>query len=59
MQIGGIGYVAGDEGGGAYLARAAVRTAFDECFRFGPQSLITKMFSKCMELMIRRILAMQ
>lgn len=42
MQIGDIGYVAGDEGGGSYLARAAVRTAFDECFRFGPQSLITK-----------------
>ena len=35
MQVGGIGYVAGDEAGGSFLARAAVRIAFDECFRFG------------------------
>lgn len=42
MQVGGIGYVAGDEGGGSYLARAAVRLAFDECFRFGPSTNITR-----------------
>lgn len=42
MQVGGIGYVAGDEGGGSFLARAAVRLAFDECFRFGPKTKITE-----------------
>lgn len=42
MQVGGIGYVAGDEAGGSFLARAAVRLAFDECFRFGPKTLITE-----------------
>ncbi len=42
MQIGGIGYVAGDEGGGSYLARAAIRSAYDECYRFGPKTLITE-----------------
>lgn len=42
MQVGGIGYVAGDEAGGSFLARQAVRCAFDECFRFGPKTLITK-----------------
>lgn len=42
MQVGGIGYVAGDEGGGSFLARAAIRIAFDECFRFGPKTSITK-----------------
>lgn len=41
MQVGGIGYVAGDEGGGSFLARAAVRIAFDECFRFGPKTSVT------------------
>lgn len=42
MQVGGIGYVAGDEAGGSFLARAAVRIAFDECFRFGPKTNVTK-----------------
>lgn len=42
MQIGGIGYVAGDEGGGSFLARAAVRIAFDACFRFGLKTMITE-----------------
>ena len=40
MQVGGIGYVAGDEGGGSFLSRAAVRLAFDACFRFGPKTKI-------------------
>lgn len=35
-QVGGIGYVAGDEGGGSYLARTVVRVVFDSIFRFGP-----------------------
>ena len=42
MQVGGIGYVAGDEAGGSFLARAAVRIAFDECFRFGPKTKVTE-----------------
>lgn len=42
MQVGGIGYVAGDEGGGSFLARAAVRIVFDEAFRFGPTTKVTE-----------------
>lgn len=42
MQVGGIGYVAGDEAGGSFLARQAVRIAFDECFRYGPKTEVTK-----------------
>ncbi len=42
MQVGGIGYVAGDEGGGSFLSRAAVRIAFDEAFRFGPKTKVTE-----------------
>ena len=34
-QVGGIGYVAGDEGGGSYLARTVVRVVFDSIYRFG------------------------
>ncbi len=42
FQIGGIGYVAGDEAGGSFLARAAVRATYDACFRFGKPTLIQK-----------------
>ncbi len=42
MQVGGIGYVAGDEAGGSFLARQAVRLAFDEAFRFGKPTSVTK-----------------
>ena len=37
-QVGGIGYVAGDEGGGSYLARTVVRVVFDSIYRFGPKT---------------------
>jgi hypothetical protein len=39
-QVGGIGYVAGDEGGGSYLARTVVRVVFDSIYRFGPETSI-------------------
>ena len=41
-QVGGIGYVAGDEGGGSYLARTVVRAVFDYCFRFGPATSLVE-----------------
>lgn len=37
-QVGGIGYVAGDEGGGSYLARTTIRSVFDSVFRFGKET---------------------
>lgn len=39
-QVGGIGYVAGDEGGGSYLARTVVRVVFDSIYRFGPETAL-------------------
>ena len=39
-QVGGIGYVAGDEGGGSYLARTVVRVVFDSIYRFGPETTL-------------------
>ena len=50
MQVGGIGYVAGDEAGGSFLARAAVRLAFDECFRFGGKTKVTEYVFKMYEI---------
>ena len=41
-QVGGIGYVAGDEGGGSYLARTVVRVVFDSLFRFGPNTTLVE-----------------
>ena len=41
IQVGGIGYMAGDDGGGSYLARSAIRLAYDAAFRFGPSTKIS------------------
>jgi N-acetylglucosamine kinase-like BadF-type ATPase len=41
MQVGGIGFVSGDEAGGAYLARRVVQAAYNETFRFGPKTSLT------------------
>ena len=35
LQVGGIGEIVGDEAGGRYLARRAIRKTFDYYFRFG------------------------
>mgnify|MGYP002624325090 FL=1 len=40
LQVGGIGEIVGDEAGGRYLARRAIRKTFDYYFRFGEKSLI-------------------
>ena len=42
LQIGGIGFVASDDGGGSYLARCAVRACYDETWRMGKKTKITK-----------------
>lgn len=40
LQVGGIGAIVGDEAGGYYIARMAVRSCYDEQYRFGkPTSL--------------------
>lgn len=40
LQVGGIGEIVGDEAGGRYLARRAIRKTFDYLFRFGKKSKI-------------------
>lgn len=42
MQVGGIGYLSGDEAGGSFLARRVIQACFDECFRFGHKTLLTE-----------------
>ena len=42
LQVGGIGSLVGDEAGGSYIARCAIRACFDETFRFGPKTSLTK-----------------
>ena len=41
LQVGGIGEITGDEGGGRFIARKVVRKAFDEMMRFGPKTSLT------------------
>ena len=42
LQIGGIGEVTGDEGGGKFISRKVVRAVYDEAFRLGPKTSLTK-----------------
>ncbi len=45
FQVGGIGYVSGDEAGGSFLARRTIQTVFNACFRFGDEtSLVEDVF---------------
>ena len=41
LQIGGIGEITGDEGGGRFLSRKVVRAVYDEAFRFGEHTSLT------------------
>lgn len=41
LQVGGIGGIVGDEAGGRYISRCAVRACYDEAYRFGEKTSIT------------------
>jgi len=41
LQVGGIGYLSGDEAGGKYIAREAIKATFDELYRFGKKTSLT------------------
>lgn len=44
-QVGGIGYLSGDEAGGSFLARRTIQAAFDANYRFGEEtSLVDDVF---------------
>lgn len=40
LQVGGIGAIVGDEAGGSWLARRAIRQTFDSMYRFGKPSML-------------------
>lgn len=40
MQVGGIGYVSGDEAGGSFLARRTIQAVYDMSYRFGAPTLL-------------------
>lgn len=42
LQVGGIGAIVGDEAGGSWLARRAIRQTFDALYRFDQKSLINQ-----------------
>lgn len=42
LQVGGIGAIVGDEAGGSYIARCAIRAAYDDLYRFGKKTVLTK-----------------
>jgi len=42
LQVGGIGGIVGDEAGGSYLARQVIRACYDEAYRFGKPTSLTK-----------------
>lgn len=50
LQIGGIGYISGDEAGGSFFARRVVQAAYDEAFRFGKKTILTKIVFDALEI---------
>lgn len=50
FQVGGIGYLAGDEAGGSFLARRTVQAAFNSCFRSGKKTKLVEDVFKMYEI---------
>ena len=42
LQVGGIGGIVGDEAGGNHIGRCAIRAAYDDSYRFGKKTSLTK-----------------
>ena len=42
LQVGGVGYISGDEAGGAFLVRRTFQAIYDELYRVGPKTILTK-----------------
>ncbi len=42
LQVGGIGGIVGDEAGGSHIGRCAIRAAYDDSYRFGKPTSLTK-----------------
>lgn len=50
LQIGGMGYVTGDYGGGGYIMTKAVNYIYSQLYRLYPASMLTDMFMKHFDL---------
>ncbi|MCL1786895.1 MAG: N-acetylglucosamine kinase, partial [Defluviitaleaceae bacterium] len=48
LQVGGIGYLVGDDAGGSYIAHSGVRAVYDSFFRCGEKTLMTEPIFKIM-----------
>lgn len=46
LQVGGIGDITGDEGGGRFLSRQVVKAVYAEAFRFGKKTSLTDVVMK-------------
>lgn len=42
LQVGGVGYISGDEAGGAYLVRRTFQAIYDELYRCGKHTILTE-----------------
>lgn len=50
IQVGGIGFVSGDEAGGSFFARRIIQAAYDEVYRFGKKTVLTEIIFKALEI---------
>ena len=41
LQVGGVGYISGDEAGGAYLVRRTFQAIYDQLYRMGDKTVLT------------------
>lgn len=46
LQVGGIGAIVGDEAGGSWIARQAIRAVYDAAYRFGHETMLTEIVMK-------------
>lgn len=48
LQIGGIGWIVGDDAGGGFIAKSAIRACYDEAFRSGVKTALTNIVMKAL-----------
>jgi len=59
LQVGGIGEISGDEGGGRYVARCVVRAAYEECYRCGEKTSLTPIVMKGLNITDKKLFLQQ
>ena len=55
LQVGGVGYISGDEAGGAYLVRRTFQAVYDSLYRMGDETILKDEIFKLYEISENRL----